>query len=231
MSTTSSVTLRRVRTIYRSVTVDQFTVAASFPRETVLRDDSGTVWVNLGFLSWQRPGSHQHYGPEAFVWPVTVLWQPDLPGMPIVNGVSVTWQVTQELYGFPHAAGPELDRLIAGPAGSTLIAMEAALAAGALATEARVHIITGFLKASGTVRSHASADGWDGEIDYAGDPGIFELWRGNTPTRHHPSGGHYFFDPGGPDFERGVRQAVWDYVTDGQGGPAPAEGLGPWSGG
>jgi hypothetical protein len=143
----------------------------------------------------------------------------------------ISWEVHTELYGFPHAAGPELDRLIKGPAGATLLEMEAALAAGALATEARVHIITGYLKGSGTTRSSASLDGWEGEIDYARHPGIFELWRNNWPTANHPSGGHYFFDPGGPDFERGVRQAVWDYVTDGSGGTAPSGDLGPWSGG
>lgn len=135
------------------------------------------------------------------------------------------------MYGFPHAAGPELDRLAAWPATETLLAMETALVTGAIITEGRVHVITGFLKASGTTRSSASFDGWEGEIDYARYPGIYELARGNHPTRNHPEGGHYFFDPGGPDFERGVRQAVWDHVTNGKGGSAPSGGLGPWSGG
>jgi hypothetical protein len=166
-----------------------------------------------------------------------------------VQQVSVSWNVDVELYGFPHAAGPELDRLIKGPAGSTVVAMEAALAAGFLETEAWVHVITGYLRASGHVQSHFTGEEWEGEIDYARYPGIFELARGNTPTGihpdpnpggagltfrrgpAHPDGGHYFFDPGGPDFERGVRQAVWDFVTDDEGGLAPSEGLGPWSGG
>jgi hypothetical protein len=51
------------------------------------------------------------------------------------------------------------------------------------------------------------------------------------PTAHHPTGGHYFFGPGGQDFEREVREAVWDWITDGKGGPAPSEGLGWKSGG
>ncbi len=152
----------------------------------------------------------------------------------------VSWQVDLSLYGFPRAAGPELDRLAKGPAGETVIAMEAALAAGYLESEARVHVITGYLKGSGTTRSSAGVDDWEGEIDFARYPGIYELWRGMYRTRYHGGYGdsHYFFGDGhggdgggGPNFERGVRQAVWDYVTDGDGGPAPSGDLGPWSGG
>jgi hypothetical protein len=136
-----------------------------------------------------------------------------------------------EQYGFPHAAGPELDHLAGGPAGGTVLAMESALAAGFITTEARVHVITGYLKASGHPSSSFDGERWEGEIDFAGHPGIFELARGNEPTLNHPEGGHYFFDPGGPDFERAVRQAVWDFVTNGAGGHAPSGDLHPWSGG
>jgi hypothetical protein len=143
----------------------------------------------------------------------------------------VSWSIEVQLFGFPHAAGVELTRLEAGPGGTAVMAMEAALAAAAITTEGRVHVITGFLKASGTVHSAFGGDQWEGEIDYSRYPGIYELARGNAPTLNHPEGGHYFFDPGGPDFERGVRQAVWDFVTDGTGHDAPAGDLGPWSGG
>lgn len=136
-----------------------------------------------------------------------------------------------ELYGFPRAAGPELDRLAAGPAGETVLAMEGALAAAYVATETRVHVITGALRASGHPSSTFDGELWEGEIDFARYPGIYELARGNSPTQNHPEGGHYFFDPGGPAFEAAVRQAVWDFVTDGGGGAAPAGDLGPWSGG
>jgi len=136
-----------------------------------------------------------------------------------------------EQYGFPHAAGPELDRLAAGPAGETVVAMESALMNGFIVTEARVHVITGFLKASGHPSSSFDGQQWEGEIDFARYPGIFELARGNMPTKNHPEGGHYFFEPGGPDFERGVRHAMWDFVTRGMGGAAPSGTLGPWSGG
>jgi hypothetical protein len=128
-------------------------------------------------------------------------------------------------------AGEELDRLARGPDMRTIAAMEAALLAGYTITEARVHVITGELKASGHPSSHFGGDSWEGTIAYATHPGIFELARADRPTRYHPDGGHYFFDPGGPLFERGVRQAIWDWVTDDKGGPAPSGGLGPYSGG
>lgn len=139
-----------------------------------------------------------------------------------------TWSI--EIYGY-RGAGRELNRLIAGPAGETVYAMESALLRGYTVTEARTHVITGALRASGHPSSSFDGDTWEGEIAFARHPGIFELARGDAPTRYHPSGGHYFFDPGGPDFERGVREAVWDWVTGGAGGPAPSEDLGPWSGG
>lgn len=136
-----------------------------------------------------------------------------------------------ELYGFMHAAGPELDRLAAGPGGETVLRMEAALAAGYITTEARVHVITGYLKASGQPSSSFDGELWEGTIDFARYPGIFELARGNSPTMNHPEGGHYFFDPGGPEFLREVRRAVWDFTTGGNAGDAPSGSLHPWSGG
>ncbi len=141
----------------------------------------------------------------------------------------VTWSV--ELYGFPRAAGPELTRLEAGPVGIAVAQMEAALAAGFIETETKVHVITGALRASGVPRSNFTGEEWEGEIDYARYPGIFELARGDMPTHFHPDGGHYFLNPGGETFERGVRQAVWNFVTDGEGGEAPSGDLGPYSGG
>lgn len=134
------------------------------------------------------------------------------------------------MYGHPHAMGDELDRLTRGPVGETLARMEAALATGFITTEARVHIITGRLKASGHPTSSFDGGRWEGEINFARYPGIFELARGNAPTMNHPEGGHYLFSPGGEDFERDVRHAVWDFVTDHSGVPAPNGDLGPWSG-
>jgi hypothetical protein len=127
-------------------------------------------------------------------------------------------------------AGEELDRLARGPGAKTVGEWEGALLAGYAASESRVHVITGALKASGHPSSSFGGDSWEGTINFARDPGIFELARGDTPTRYH-DGGHYFFDPGGPEFEHAVRQALWDWVTDGKGGPAPSGGLGPYSGG
>jgi hypothetical protein len=94
----------------------------------------------------------------------------------------------------------------------------------ALVTEAHTFFAEG-------LASHNSGDVWEGEISFARHPGIFELARGDSPTKFHPEGGHYFFDPGGPEFLREVRKAIWDWVTDGKGGPAPGEGLDWRSGG
>jgi hypothetical protein len=128
-------------------------------------------------------------------------------------------------------AGEELDRLARGPDARTIASMEASLLIGYSITEARVHVITGKLLASGHPESHFDEDTWTGVIDYDRNPGIFELARGDAATRYHPEPGrHYFFDPGGHFFESGVRQAFWDWVTDRKGGKAPSGGL-PWKSG
>jgi hypothetical protein len=128
-------------------------------------------------------------------------------------------------------AGDELDRLAHGPDTRTIAAMEAALLTGFTITEGRVHVITGALLASGHPVSEHDADTWTGVINYDRYPGIFELARGDAPTRYHPAPGrHYFFDPGGHVFLKGVRQAFWDWVTDYKGGEAPDGGL-PWKSG
>ena len=128
-------------------------------------------------------------------------------------------------------AGHELDRLAKGPAGATVARMEAALLSGYAVSAARVHVITGYLKSTLHPGSSFTGDVWEGTISAARYPGIYELARGNMPTENHPEGSHYFFGPGGQDFEREVRHAVWDWVTDDKGGPAPSEGLGWKSGG
>lgn len=139
--------------------------------------------------------------------------------------MAVTWEFSGA------GAEAEMARIAAGPDSRTVAAWETALLTGYTITEARVHVITGVLKASGHPFSHHAEDSWEGTIAFAGNPGIFELARGDAATENHPEGGHYFFDPGGPTFERMVRQAFWDWITDGKGGAAPSEGLGPASGG
>jgi len=140
-------------------------------------------------------------------------------------------RVEMSMYGFPRAAGPELDRLVKGPAGPEIGKFEAALLAGFAASEAKVHVISGYLKSTLHPSSSFSGDVWTGQMSAARYPGIFELARGNRPTKHHPAGGHYFFGSGGQDFERAVRETVWEWVTGGEGGPAPSDGLGWKSGG
>jgi hypothetical protein len=128
-------------------------------------------------------------------------------------------------------AGDELDRLAKGPGLATIARMDGALMAGFAMSEARVHVITGFLKASGHVVTHDDPANWMGSMEFARYPGVFELARGNAPTGNHPEGGHYFFDEGGPFFLREAREAIWEWITDGRGGDAPSLGLGPYSGG
>jgi hypothetical protein len=129
-------------------------------------------------------------------------------------------------------AGDELDRLAAGPPPEIIARMEAATLGCFVATEQRVHVITGELRASGHPQTSYELDVWSGQVNFARNPGIFELARGDAPTRHHPFPGfHYFFEPAGHFFEKAVRQAFWDWVTDGKGGVAPSGGLGFASGG
>jgi hypothetical protein len=128
-------------------------------------------------------------------------------------------------------AGDELDRLMRGPGPETLARMEAGLLAGYGMSEAKVHVITGMLKASGHVSSSFDTDNWEGTMAWARHPGIFELARADTPTKYHQDGGHYFMREGGPFFLREVRHAIWDWITDSKDGPAPSLGLGPFSGG
>jgi len=128
-------------------------------------------------------------------------------------------------------AGEELDRLARGPGPRTIAAMEAALLKGFTITEFRVHVITGELAGSGHPVSNHDETSWTGVINYARYPGIFELARGDAPTEHHAfPGRHYFFDPGGHEFLKDVRQAYWDWITDWKGGKAPTGGL-PWKSG
>lgn len=128
-------------------------------------------------------------------------------------------------------AGDELDRLARGPDARTIAHMEASLMLGYALAEAKVHVITGALKASGHPASSFDRYTWSGEIDFARYPGIFELARGDAPTRYHPyPGEHYFMNPAGHEFEAGVRQAFWNWVTGYKGGKAPDGGL-PWKSG
>lgn len=107
----------------------------------------------------------------------------------------------------------ETDRLSRGP---DPVQFEFALAAGLAAVDAKVHELTGRLKASGHVTSEASDGSWEGTIGYARYPGIYELARGDTPTRNHPEGGHFLFDPGGPEYAERVKRALVAFVTGGE---------------
>lgn len=138
----------------------------------------------------------------------------------------IRWE--SDIYHPPNGAGFELDRLIKGP---DIAKMEAALMTGFAVSEGKVHVITGALKASMHPSSSLGPGEWEGTMSAARYPGIFELARGNRPTKYHPApGGHYLFGPGGQDFEREVRETIWEWVSGGR-APAPSAGLGWKSGG
>lgn len=85
------------------------------------------------------------------------------------------------------------------------------------AVDAKVHVLTGGLKASGVPRTHFDGDTWQGEIEFDRYPGIFELARGDSPTLNHPEGGHNFFDavdPFIPIFEENVNQVFEDAFNE-----------------
>ena len=90
-------------------------------------------------------------------------------------------------------AGAELERLQHPP----FMELEGVLAATFAITEARVHVISGKLLASGHPTSEAAGDVWTGTLNYDRYPGIYELARGPKMTRHHGGFGdsHFFFDP------------------------------------
>ena len=75
--------------------------------------------------------------------------------------------------------------------------LEGVLATTFAITEARVHVLTGHLKASGHPSSSYVPGIWTGTLSYDRDPGIFELARGPKRTRHHGglADSHFFFDP------------------------------------
>lgn len=107
-----------------------------------------------------------------------------------------------------EAAIRELHRLAYGTAEVTP-RFESILATAYAATQARVHVITGGLKASGHPTSEFDGHKWEGVIHYIRHPGIFELARGDHPTLNHPEGGHYFFSPAydTPDeFKRAIEE-------------------------
>lgn len=107
----------------------------------------------------------------------------------------------------------ELDRLARGP---DTHSFEGIMAATFAAVDAKVHVLTGRLKSSGQMHSSWTGDTWTGEIGFARYPGIYELARGDTPTKTHPEGGHHFFEPA-YDTGKEYEAAVMDFLADGGG--------------
>jgi hypothetical protein len=96
--------------------------------------------------------------------------------------------MTVNLDGIPG----ELERLQDPPYAE----LEAVFAATFVITEARVHVETGALKASGHPTSEVGDDTWTGTLNYDRYPGIYELARGPVKTKTTGgTGTHFFFDP------------------------------------
>jgi hypothetical protein len=88
-------------------------------------------------------------------------------------------------------AGAELERLQHPPT----MALEGVLLTTFAMTEARVHVETGALKASGHPTSSFGGDVWEGTLSFDRYPGIYELARGPHRTVHQGGpGSHFFFD-------------------------------------
>lgn len=85
--------------------------------------------------------------------------------------------------------------------------------AAASAVDAHVHVESERLKLSGRHPTHVYDDIWTGEITYYRKPGIFELARGDSPSRNHPEGGHYFFEAAEP-FMNAIEEIVNDAIDD-----------------
>jgi len=91
---------------------------------------------------------------------------------------------------FQHSLKHEIEfakKKLGKPGYKLVGAMEAVLHAVFLDTQARTHVITGSLKASGTSESDYDGDGWKGNITYGGvstgpnnpvDYAIYEMARG-----------------------------------------------------
>lgn len=101
-------------------------------------------------------------------------------------GVEITFEVDLD------GAGDELERLQHPP----FAELDGVLLTTMVITEARVHVETGLLKASGHPTMDHLDDVWTGTLSFDGDPGIYELARGARKTRTQGgSGSHFFFDP------------------------------------
>ena len=92
---------------------------------------------------------------------------------------------------------------------------EKSLASSYAAVEAAVHVETGKLKLSVRPSTHFDGEEWEGEVTAARYPGIFELARGQIPTKHRPSPtDHFFFnavEPILPEFADNV-DAVFRHI-------------------
>lgn len=98
-----------------------------------------------------------------------------------------------------------------------LTGFEKTLQSAYRATRLATHVETGGLRRSVRPSSHFDGDEWSGEVTAARYPGIFELARGQTPTKNRPAPtDHFFFnavEPFIPEFSDNV-DAVFRAIFD-----------------
>lgn len=86
--------------------------------------------------------------------------------------------------------------------------LDGVLHAAFMDTQARAHVITGRLKASGRESSDRMTDGWHGQIAYGGpgvEQAIYEVARGGA---HDPLGGLPAYEEAFEEvIDRGIREA------------------------
>jgi len=100
------------------------------------------------------------------------------------------------------------DKGAKGPSYRDLTGFERLTDSAYRAVRTKTHVDTGGLRRSGFPATHFDGEEWSGTISFARNPGIFELARGNTPSKAHPEGGHFFFEavePFLPLFENEVK--------------------------
>lgn len=107
----------------------------------------------------------------------------------------------------------DFEKLTHPPGFEAIGRFEKTLAEAFVAVKAHVHVLTGGLLASGVTATSFDGGIWHGQIDFARDPGIFELARGDKPSAMHPDGGHFFFDAAEP-FEDEWKRDMLLYFED-----------------
>lgn len=98
--------------------------------------------------------------------------------------------------------------------------LEERLARAFEASQGVVHVLSGGLRTSGIPHSSYDGDVWTGGIDYARNPGIFELALGDEPSLNHPEGEHGAYLTTAVDpYANQIGEVIDEMMTDCLGSP------------